>query len=107
MKESDWKTFRQLSEVALARFCQRVLDEVGQVTADASRSPHERYLAIYRLIHDRDDELADAFNDPRRSQADLQLALIQFHGLLTEEEMGRFSDETRESVELLLQLRRK
>src|SRR5260370_40958759 len=104
LRESDWKQFRQLQALALERFCQRVLDEVGELASDTDKSSHERYLAVYRLLRDRDEQLADAFNNPRRSSALVQLARIQAAGLLTEEEFARFSDRARASVEVFLEL---
>ena len=106
IRESDWKLFRQLRLVALERFCQRVLEEIGRLASDGSQSSHERYLAIFRLIEIRDRELADAFNDARRSTAVLHLARIQSHELLTEEELSRFSPETREIVRVLAAMAR-
>ena len=41
IKESDRKLFRQLRLIALDRFCQRVLNEVGRISADPGRSNHE------------------------------------------------------------------
>jgi hypothetical protein len=106
ISEADWKVFRQLRVVALERFCERALAEVGGKAAEADKTAHERYLAVFRLLERRDRELADAFNGARRSAALLQLAHIQSHGLLTAEEMGRFSPETREAVQLLTGTRR-
>jgi hypothetical protein len=97
-RESDWKVLRQLHPIALERFCRRVLDEIQQVIADTSRSSHERYVAVYDLTRQRDHELADAFDDMRRSRAFVRLLNIQFHQLLTEEEIGRYSPEVRESL---------
>jgi hypothetical protein len=102
IRESDWKLFRQLQSVALQRFCQRVLDEIVQVASEADKSSHERYGEIYGLIQKRDKELAAAFDGPRRSRALVQLAHLQGHGLLTEEEFSRFSSETREIIQLLM-----
>jgi hypothetical protein len=102
--EPDWKVFRQLQPLALDRFCQRVLTEVGRLAADADKSHHERYLAVFQLLQRRDKELADAFNDPRRSTALVQLARIQFHELLSAEEFARFTAETRASVEMSLEM---
>ena len=99
--ERDWKLFRQLQTLALDRFCERVLSEVTTLASDTGKSQHERYLAIYRLMQRRDRELADAFNDPRRSRALHQLALIRSRHLLTDEEFARFTDETRAAVEIL------
>jgi hypothetical protein len=64
----DWKAFRQLREIALERFCERVLQELDAISRDVSRTQHERYVSVFGLLQDRDDELGRAFNNPRRSQ---------------------------------------
>jgi hypothetical protein len=99
INESDWKLFRQLRVIALDRFCQRVLGEIGNIASDAGKSSHERYLAIFRLLNERNREMADAFNDPRRSVALIQLRLIRSLGLLTEEEKAQFRQETRDFLQ--------
>jgi hypothetical protein len=101
--ESDWKIFRQLRPIALDRFCERILLEINRLASDANKTHHERYLAIFQLIRRRDEEVADAFNDFRRSTAVRQLARIQMHDLFTEEEMGRFSAETRSTAQFLVE----
>jgi hypothetical protein len=102
IRESDWKLFRELRSVALERFCERVLDETVRVASEADKTSHERYLAVYALIDQRNEELASAFDNPRRSTALVQLAHLQGHELLTEEEFSRFSSETREIIQLLM-----
>lgn len=98
IRESDWKTLRELKDSALDRFCRKVLDELIRVTTDSALTSHQRYLAVLKLIQERDDELADAFNGFRRSRAIMQLMLWKHHGLLTDEEYARLSEETRERV---------
>ena len=66
--------------------------------ADRSVGSHESYLHLLRLMEERDEELAGAFNGLRRSQALLQLAVMRRLGVVTDDEMARFSDETREPV---------
>ena len=102
--EADWKTFRELRTVALERFCERVLAELVKLATDSPGSNHERYLAVYQLIKKRDKELAGAFDDFRRSTAVRQIAIIQSRGLWTEEELARFSAETRAAAEFLMGL---
>jgi hypothetical protein len=106
IKESDWKIFRQLRTVALERFCRRVLDESERLHGDATRSAHERYVAIYQLFHERDKEVARLFNDLRRSTALWQLAAIKAHDLLTDDEFARFSQEAQNLVAALLEVAR-
>jgi hypothetical protein len=104
--ESDWKIFRELHAAALERFCRRVLGDIEPIASDEARSFHDRYLEIFKLIERRDDELAHAFNDLRRSTAIFQLATICSHGLLTPDEMLRFTTGTREAIESLSGLSR-
>ena len=99
--ESDWKVFRELREVALQRFCNRILEELLSVIRDDSGNAHERYLAVFRRIQERDEQLARAFNDPRRSRMLIQLAAIQALGLLSAGDLGRFTHETRGAIESL------
>jgi hypothetical protein len=40
--ESDWRVFRQLREVALERFCERVLAKIGSMTTDGTKTFHAR-----------------------------------------------------------------
>jgi len=99
--ETDWRLFRALHEVALARFCERVLGEAMAVAQATSRTPHERYLDLFALVRRRDDELARALDDPARSRMLDQLAAMRQLDLLTADEYGRFSEDTRRRVELL------
>jgi hypothetical protein len=99
--ESDWKVFRELRRIALERFCERTLEEVHTILRDRSRTHHERYLAVFRLLRQRDEELAKAFNDPRRGRMIGQLVAIYAHGLLKPDELERFTEGTKATVESL------
>lgn len=105
-RESDWKVLRELKPVALDRFTERILSELSAISADTTKTNHERYLAVYRRLHERDEELAAAFNDLKRSNSLPKLAMMQCHELLTEEEMARFSPELQESVRGLVPILR-
>lgn len=97
--ESDWKILRGLKEVALERFCQRVLGEIANVSANQDEGFHKRYLAVFNLIDQRNTELGLAFDNLRRSSGLSQLAKMRALGLVTPEEFSRFSSESQEIVE--------
>ena len=97
--ESDWKVFRELRQHALERFCKGALEEVQTILRDGSRSHHDRYLDLFRLLRTRDDELAHAFNDARRSRMITQLVAIHARGLLEPDELERFTARTRATIE--------
>ena len=94
--ESDWQEFRKLQRGALEVFSRRVLDELDRIRGDDSRTFHERYLDVFRRLQDRDDEMARAFNDSRRSTMVLQLATLLTLDLVRSEELVRFTPATRE-----------
>jgi hypothetical protein len=104
--ERDWKVFKEVHAAALERFCERILSEITRIAKDASTGSHERYLLIFQLIQERDDDVAAAFNDFRRSSALRQLAIMHGLGLLTEPELAGFTSDTQESVKGLSEIYR-
>jgi hypothetical protein len=102
ISEADWKLFRQLHALALERFCESVLSEVGRLASSSGKSAHERYLAVFKRLQRRDKELAEAFDGLGRSTAYRQLAVLRSQGLLSEEDFARFGPETRGAVQVFL-----
>ena len=100
--EPDWKVLRRVHPLALERYCERVLAEIVRVTHNSAQSTHQRYLDIFKIIEQRDREMASIFDDPMRSNALTMLARIRAAGLLTEDEFSSLSPETRSAIELLL-----
>ena len=104
IKESDWKLFRQVHAEALERFSQRILLEIELVNSDRTKGFHERYLEIWAVLKRRDKQMAQAFDGIRRSTALIQLASMKGLGVVTEDDIARFSQETREVVHLKLEI---
>jgi 3'-phosphoadenosine 5'-phosphosulfate (PAPS) 3'-phosphatase len=102
INEADWKLFREVRGSALERFCERVLSEVSRLAAETNQSSHRRYLAVFELLQRQDEQLGDTFDNPRRSTALQQLVHMRSQDLLAEEELARFSAETRARVQWLL-----
>ncbi|MGC2260374.1 MAG: hypothetical protein WA369_18735 [Candidatus Acidiferrales bacterium] len=100
--EADWKVLRRLHTLALERFCERVLVEIDRVMHIRAQNAHQRYLGIFKIIEQRDRDMAIIFNDPKRSNALTMLARIRSEGLLTEDEFSSLSPETRSAIQLLL-----
>jgi hypothetical protein len=96
--ESDWKVFRELRPVWVERYCQGVNSEVASRLSDERLSAHKRYLDVYSLIDRKDRELGKAFNDMRRSTAVIQIRIIRAPGVITDNELARFSDSTRNFI---------
>jgi len=102
ISEPDWRVLRRLHPLALERFCESVLAEVDRVSRDGAKNHHARYLQIFRIIEQRNGEMARIFDNPRRSDALRMLAQIRSQGLLTEDEFSSLSPETRGVIQTLL-----
>ena len=102
VREADWKHLRALQPVALERYCARVLAELEAIRSDPSMTQHERYLAIWKLLKERDKALAFAFNEMSRSKAEYRIAAMRQLDLFTEEEFAGFSQATRNEVSWLV-----
>ena len=97
-RESDWKKFTKLKKIALERFCESVLNESRLLCDREDLTAHEKYLELYKIIHKRDRELGRAFDGHSRSRADLQLRDMYNRGLVSDDELSKFSEETRSLV---------
>ena len=93
--ERDWKHLRALHAQALGRFCEQTLAQAQTTIADPVGSPHERYLALCRLLRERDQQRSQLFDDLRRSTAWVRLLGLVTAKWVSQEELAGFSEETR------------
>jgi hypothetical protein len=100
ISEPDWKILRRLQPIALERYCRSVLDEVTRVASETSRDSHAQYLKVFKLIEKSDETLGEAFDDPKRSTAFIQLGRMRTLGLVTDEEFASFSEHTQTMASL-------
>ena len=92
--EPDWRVFKEVRAVALDRFCHRILNECRTLCDDHAVPAYKRYLKLYELIHERDEEIERAFDDFRRTTAITCLITMRQLGLMTQAELDRFSPDT-------------
>lgn len=102
ISEADWRIFKALMKLALDRYCARVLVEMKGLIDDPSQTNHERYLSVFRQLHERNEDLARAFDGLSRPKAVIQLMLICRLNLVTEDELSKFNPPFREQITNLL-----
>jgi hypothetical protein len=102
IKESDWKMFKRLRELALERFFERVMGEIASISSDGAKSNGERFGAIYRLVRERNKDIDPIFDYLRRSTAVRQIIAFRSNDLMTADELQQFSPELVRVVEDIL-----
>jgi len=102
--EADWRKLRALHGEVLARFCTRALSDLRVLleASDTRGGAPETFLEVYEHIKTVDTKRSRLFDDMRRSMAFFMLAAWVKAGLLTEEELGSFSEGTRDLLQQVL-----
>lgn len=101
--EKDWKYFRTLHKLAVNRFSKETLSNISKIIASKEiESKHEKYLEIYRYIHERNEMLRDYFDGLRRSTAKIQILGLCRLNLIKPEEFNLFSEDVKNFVNDLL-----
>ena len=99
MKESDWKVFKRIKEKAIGLFCSRALKEFEEIIKDKEENTHTTYTLLYRIVQNRDKQMALLFDGHSRSKAQLQLLAIRGEGLADESLLQELSSEFLESTD--------
>jgi uncharacterized Ntn-hydrolase superfamily protein len=98
--ERDWKYLRSIHKALLDRLCRRILGEIQAEIARGGdgRTAHETYLAVYKRVERSDRVIGDCIDDWRRSTILARLFSLLDQDLLSAEEEGHLSEETREKI---------
>ncbi len=99
--EADWKLFRRYEKAMLEQLTGRINEESSAILVDADQTEYEKFLKLYRHIHDANEIVADCFDDWRRSRMSMfGMALLE-HELIPEEMWDRLSPSARGALGLL------
>jgi hypothetical protein len=105
--ESDWKLLRKFHESALERYCEASIEAIGHLCIGTPSKFHDRYLEIYALVDERNEELGSIFDNMlRRSVAIGHILTLRSFNLMTDEEFSQFSIETQTHINLILEDRK-
>lgn len=104
--EADWRLFRKLRERALERFSAQILGELASICEDRSRGAHDRYLQLWRLLRERNEEMARTFDNPRRSMMHVHLAAMDELSLVESGDLSRMTTATQMQLRKLRSLPR-
>ena len=100
--ERDWRKLRALKSNALNTACECVFKKVNEISSERDKDVHQAYLALWKLIHEEDKQIAYMFDNLKRSNAIEKLAWWKVKGVISDEEFSGFNEETRLKVESLI-----
>jgi hypothetical protein len=98
--EPDWKVFKVVRETALDRHYAQAVEACRAMIEDDTTSHRERFHDMLAFLRDSDRRMRD-FEDFRRPTALVVLGMLRAAGLVTDEELLRFSAETQHRIRLI------
>ena len=81
--------------------CERIIEKVETTIKGRGKKSHEAYLKLWKILNKEDEEIATMFDNLKRSNAVYKLAAWKRNGLITDEELAQFSEETQETIRIL------
>lgn len=102
--EADWEALRRLMPMLIERASARGLARAEAILSNRDKSAHERYLELVECVESERRQMSDLFDDLRRSTARMALARMVHAGIVAQEELAGFTKDTRETIELLMNL---
>ncbi len=99
--EADWKLFRHYEKSMLEQLTGRINSESMAILEETGQTEHERFLKLYRHIHDSNEIVADCFDDWRRSRMDIVGVSLLHHDLMPQEMWDQLSPSARGALGLL------
>ena len=84
--------------------CNNIFEKIDQISCKRKDKEHESYLKLWKLLNKEDREISIMFDDLKRSNAVMKLASWKRNGLISEEKMAEFTNETQQSIELFNQM---
>lgn len=95
------KTARLLIDRALQRECETFLNktrEFSQQTMQNGQSPHENYLALYKIVYDFDKHVAQCYDNMSGSHYLPTIIDLYVASVLTDEDISLFDEELKEYI---------
>ncbi|MDC9729742.1 MAG: hypothetical protein PSN04_10535 [Methyloprofundus sp.] len=99
--EQDWKKIRSLKDKVLNAVCADILNEINKEYMAKGNDNHKAYLKTWDIVNTKDKDIADMFNDLRRSNAIFKLALWYQQGYLTDNDAKEFTEQTYKTIQAI------
>ena len=99
--ESDWKKLRKIKDNMLNTSCRNIFQKIDGISKKIDGREHEAYLELWKLLNKEDKDISIMFDDLKRSNAVQKLSAWKQKGIISNEQISGFTDETQQIIEFL------
>ncbi len=98
MNESDWKLFCKIKQVAIEKYCEQQLADIGDILSGDIASSSERLHMIAQFTKSAEKQISSIFDGHSRSSAPFQLMLMRREKLVDVDLLSQLSDDLVDST---------
>ncbi len=99
--ESDWKKLRKIKDKMLNTSCRNIFQKIDKISKNIDGREHQAYLELWKLLNKEDKDISIMFDDLKRSNAVQKLSAWKKKGIISNEKISEFTDETQQIIEFL------
>lgn len=99
MQESDWKTFRKMTDDLRERYLAKANVRLARVLDHPDHTETERFWNAYEEIKKESKILQDCLDDIRRSRMHERVRMMLHYGMLEKTELSVFSEEFQAEIQ--------
>lgn len=103
-KESDWKLFRSKLDELRERFLNKQNIKLTKYLTDPSKTSTEQFWDSFEEMKNIESILKLCLDGYSRSKMFLHILAMYRHGMMTDEDLQQFSEETQKSVKAFMEI---
>jgi len=101
VNENDWKIFRDMAPLIRERYLRKKNQELSEILSDEQQSHTDRFWDVEEHAKKIAKILRECLDGHSRSKMELFMMVMLSHGMLTDEDLDKFSEELRERMRRL------
>jgi hypothetical protein len=99
VNENDWKIFRDMAPVIRERYLSKRNQELLDILGDDQQSHTERFWDVEERSNEIAKILRECLDGHSRSKMRLFMMVMLRHGMMTDDDLNKFSEELRERLQ--------
>lgn len=99
MTANDWKLYQELHPLMSERYAAKIIAQIQHILSEPEAGSLAQIAGISKVLKDEKQNLANVTSCQSQKNAMLHLAVLDAHGLILDEELPKFSEETRGSID--------
>jgi hypothetical protein len=105
--QKDWKYLQSIKQEMIDRTCEHIFLKVEALAIARKGNEHRSYRDLWVLLKKEDTKIIEMFDNLTKNQAIYKIVNQVRHGALSQDQLSKFTEETQDQVNYILQIQRR